>query len=206
MVKEFEFNSKFFRSGIWGKTYTGVVSSPVPGTSVYKWSDYANSDPVKDITDAGIYITRQTGRKPNTFTVAESVFRTLKNHPDIVARCKYTQDRIVTEQLLAALFEVERVIVSRAVYNAADEGAPVDMNFVAQDGALLNYVTPDPGILTATAGYTFSWKGVSGQLGFITSVKRFRMEAIRSDRIEAETAFDMKLIGSDLGAFFDAIV
>jgi hypothetical protein len=206
LTKEFLFLSRFFRNGVWDKTYTGVNSSPVLGTSVYKWSDYGNSDPIKDITDAGIYVKQQTGFKPNTLVIAESVFRILKNHPDIVARTQYTTARIVTTDLLAALFEVSRVIVSSAVYNTADEGITPNMQFMAGNGALLAYVTPEPGILSRSAGYTFSWKGISGQLGFTTAVRRFRMEHLRSDRIEAEAAFDIKMVGSDLGIFFDSII
>jgi hypothetical protein len=32
------------------------------------------------------------------------------------------------------------------------------------------------------------------------------MEHLKSDRVEGETAYDMKLTGSDLGCFFSAIV
>jgi hypothetical protein len=37
-------------------------------------------------------------------------------------------------------------------------------------------------------------------------IKRFRMEELAADRVEGEMAFDMKLVGADLGIFFyDAI-
>jgi hypothetical protein len=39
-----------------------------------------------------------------------------------------------------------------------------------------------------------------------TRMKQFRLEAIASDRIEGEMAFDMKIVSSILGVFFASIV
>jgi hypothetical protein len=39
-----------------------------------------------------------------------------------------------------------------------------------------------------------------------TRMKQFRLEAIASDRIEGEMAFDMKVISSILGVFFSGVI
>ena len=49
-----------------------------------------------------------------------------------------------------------------------------------------------------TGGYTFEW---TGRVGGATRIMRFRMEHLKSDRVEAEMAFDQKLVSSSLGAF-----
>jgi hypothetical protein len=51
-----------------------------------------------------------------------------------------------------------------------------------------------------------SWTGVSGGLGQTIGASRFRMESVKADRIEGEMAFDMKVVASDLGYFFSAVV
>jgi len=54
-----------------------------------------------------------------------------------------------------------------------------------------------------SAGYTFNWTGMVGNVGTAaTRIKSFRMEHLSSDRVEIETAFDMKQIGAELGYFF----
>jgi hypothetical protein len=51
-----------------------------------------------------------------------------------------------------------------------------------------------------------SWTGVSGGLGATVGTSRMRMEQYKADRVEAEIAFDMKVIGTDLGYFFNGAV
>jgi hypothetical protein len=60
--------------------------------------------------------------------------------------------------------------------------------------------------MTPSAGYTFAWNGYMGAAGAGQRVSRFRMDHLRSDRIELEMSFDQKLVSADLGFFWDAIV
>jgi hypothetical protein len=78
--------------------------------------------------------------------------------------------------------------------------------FAYGKGALLCHVAQNPGVLTPSAGYTFNWRGVSGGLGANIGTSSFRMESIKATRVEAEMAFDNKVIGSDLGYFWNTIV
>ena len=43
-------------------------------------------------------------------------------------------------------------------------------------------------------------------VGATVGTSQFRMESLKADRIEAEMAFDNKVIASDLGWFWDSIV
>ena len=57
-----------------------------------------------------------------------------------------------------------------------------------------------------SAGYTFVWRGYIGASDMGTRIFRFRMNALRSDRIEIECAYQFKLVSADLGLFLDGIV
>jgi len=94
----------------------------------------------------------------------------------------------------------------KSVYNTAAEGATASMSFNAGKHALLAHVAPSPGIMTPSAGYTFSWTGVSGGLGETVGIDRFEMRKLKAERVEGEKAVDMKLVASDLGYFFDGAV
>lgn len=202
--REKQFHDNYFASSKGWKDYTGVAG--VPGVNEFKkWSDYANSDPIGDIKIARMYIKTLTGFRPNTLTFQEEVFETLKMHPDIIDRYKYTTSNVPTAEILAKLFEVDRVLVSGAVYATNGEGATGAYSFIGAKGALLCYSAPNPGLLTPSAGYTFAWKGLSG-MGYSTAIKNFRMEQLESDRIEGQSAFDCKVVASDLGAFFDTAI
>ena len=203
--KEIQWNTDFFTSSIWGNDYAGVAGAP-GANQVKQWSDYAASDPIDDIEDAKAGILSTTGMEPNTLVLGYDVFRALKNHPDIVDRIKYTSAQTVTSDMLAAMFDIPRVIVSKGVKATNNEGATAAYTFTSGKKALRCYVAPTPGLLTPSAGYSFSWTGVSGGIGSTVGVSSFRMESLKADRIEGEMAFDNKVIASDLGWFWDTVV
>lgn len=206
--KEKLFVSKYFTGGIWTSDYDGVSASPGAG-QVLQWNDAA-STPVQDVKNAADAIQLLTGFRPNKLVLGRPVMTALGEHPDIIDRIKYTSgnDRpaIVTASALAALFEVEEVLVTSAIENTAAEGLTNTHAWIGGKKAGLFYAAPSPGLMTPTAGYTFSWSGFMGAQALGTRIKRFRMEHLESDRVEIQMAMDMKLVSADLGAFWDTIV
>ena len=57
--------------------------------------------------------------------------------------------------------------------------------------------------MTPSGGYTFSWTGAIGAGDSGGRISRFRLEQLKSDRVEIEMAFDQKLVSADLGYRFD---
>lgn len=203
--REKQWADSYFTTSKWGKDYTGVAAGEVAGTSFRQWSDYTGSDPVNDVKVGRMYIKGITGFKPNTLVLAEQVFESLKNHPDIIDRYKYTSSSVVTIDMLAKLFEVDRILIAGAIYATNNEGATGAYDWIMGKGALLVYTTPTPGMMSPSAGYTFAWRGLSN-LGYATAISSFRMEHLKSDRVEGESAFDCKIVASDMGVFFTAAV
>jgi hypothetical protein len=193
---ETQFVSSFFTTGVWG---TDATPSNL-------WSDYTTSDPLNDVETAKRAILSTTGFEPNTLVLGYDVFKTLKNHPDLVDRIKYTSSQVITEGLMASLFDVPRVMVAKAVKATNNEGGTAAYDFTHGKNALLCYSAPSAGLLQPSGGYVMSWTGVSQGLGQTVGTSRIRMEQFKADRIEAEVSFDMKVIGSDLGYFFSSVV
>lgn len=203
--RERSFAQQYLKAGVWDYQRTGVASNPGSG-QVLHWSN-DNSDPIKDIRAASSAILESTAYAPNTLVLGQQVYDALMLHPDIIDRIKYSAPvgapAVANTSLLAQLFDVERVLVSRAIVNTAPEGATAAHQFIAGKSALLLYVAPQPALLTPSAGYTMVWAQEPGQLQV---VRQFRMEHLRATRIEVETAFDQHLVSSALGAFFETIV
>ncbi len=201
--------SKYFAGGLWtGGDVDGVSASPSAG-QVLQWND-ANSTPIENIRGAKTAVLEKTGFEPNTLVIGQRVFDALIDHPDIVDRVKYGQTSggpaMVDTAELQALLKVSRILVMKAVENTANEGAANSHSFIGGKKALLCYSTPTPGLMTPTAGYTFSWNGHLGAGAMGSRIKKFRMENLASDRVEIEMAFDQKLVAADLGYFFDSVV
>jgi hypothetical protein len=203
--REIQFVTDFMTTGKWSQDVTGVAASPTTNQTI-QWSDYTNSDPIEDIEAGKASILSTTGLEANTLVLGYDVFRRLKNHPDLVDRIKYTSSQTITEDMLARMFDIERVLVSKSVKATNAEGATGAYSFTTGKTALLAHVAPNPGILTPSAGYTFSWTGVSQGLGLTIGTSSFRLESLRATRVEAELAFDNKVVASDLGYFWNTIV
>ena len=204
--REMDWATKFFKTGVWGTEITGVAATPT-ATQTITW-DLATSNPIKDITDAGVKMASETGYKPNTLVLSPFAFTALKNHFDILDRIKYTQKGIVTNDLLATLFEVERVFVAWSVVNSAAKGNADDVGFIMGKNALLCYSNPRPALKKPSAGYIFAWSGLEGSGGYGNRIVRLPLDilGLGVERIEGEIAFDTKKICADLGVFFKDIV
>jgi hypothetical protein len=203
--------ARYFKQGIWQFGAVGVDFQPSDGdtTEFLQWSDHG-STPIEDIRAAKRRVQQQTGFKPNKIVFGPTVYDAIVDHPDVIDRIKYSSSpnspAIANVNTLAQLFEVDEVLVMEAIVNLAPKGATEDSQFIGGNNCLLAYVTKTPGIMTPTAGYTFSWNGWMGVTGMGHRIKRFRMEHLESDRIEVQMAYDQKVVGSDLGYFFENAV
>lgn len=204
--REMEWASKFFVAGIWGTELEGKAATP--GTGEFLQWDQATSDPIKDITTAGVKMAAATGFKPNTLVLSPYVFNALKNHEDILDRIKYTQKGIVTTDLLATLFEVDKVLVPWAVVNSAAKGTSDSVSFIYGKHALLCYSAPRPALRQPSAGYIFAWTGLEGSGAYGNRIVRLPMDmlGLGTERIEGEMSFDVKKVCADLGTFFKSAV
>ena len=208
--QEKDFASTFLTGGVWTYDYDGNSTGPTASTNeVYQWDDFTNSDPIKDVRNGATGIVEATGYEPNTLVLGFQVFQTLLDHPDIIDRIKYQNTNgnpaMANKRILAELFGVERVVVSKAIETTSDEGQTNTSSFICGKDALLVYSAPSPSVNTPSAGYTFSWQGYLGGQGN-GEVSKYYDQKIKSDVIEAETAFDHKLVSADLGAFWDTII
>jgi len=205
--REMAWSSKFFKTGVWGTEYAGAASADAATKKLVYWNK-STSDPIGDVTNAGIAMAGGTAFRPNTLVLSPYVFNALKNHEDILDRIKYTQKGIVTTDLLATLFEVDKVLVAWGVANTAVKGAEEATNFIMGKHALLCYSNPTPALRKPSAGYIFAWTGLEGSGGYGNRIVRLPMDqlGLGTERIEGEIAFDSKVICSDLGVFFKDIV
>ena len=146
-----------------------------------------------------------TGYVPNTVIMSYKVMSALMDNSDIIDRIKYTSQDSVSEELLARLFGVDRVMVMAGTYNTAAEGATASYSQIGDKDVLVAYVAPSAGLMVPSAGYTMLWNGVSQGFGTSTAVARYRMDTLRADRIEIESAWDTKIVSSALGYFLSNV-
>ena len=203
-----EWASNYFTTGVWtggDGDQTGVAAAP--GANQFLRWDVGGSTPIEDIRDQLIKVAEQTSYRPNTLVLGAHVWKVLQDHAEFLDRIKYTQKGIVTPDLLAAVLELDKVVIGYGVEATSEEGdSTPSYSFLLGKRALLAYSAPAPSLMQPSAGYTFSWSGYLGAGPEGNRMKTFRMEHLSSDRVEGEMAFDQKVVASDLATLFDAAV
>jgi len=189
--QERDWVDNYFATSIWGTDST-------PSTL---WSA-SGSTPIADIEAGKNTILTNTGYEANMFIMSYAAYSVLKNHSDFTDRYKYTTSDAITEELIARVIGVDKVHVMRGVYNSAQEGATASYSQIGDKDCLLCYTAPSAGLMMPSAGYNFTWSGISAGLGTSTAVSRFRMEHLKADRVEIEGAWDFKAVATPLGYFF----
>jgi len=193
--KERQFATDFFTTSVWGTDDNNATTD---------WDDFSAGDPINDVLTARRTISNNTGFDGNTMALGYIVHQALMNHPDIIDRVKYVQSALLAniEGALASAFGVANYWVGKASYNSANEGQSFSAAAIIDDDCLVCYVTPTPGIMTASAGYTFGWEGGGG----IGSVLSYREPQTKSDVLQHSEAWDQKAVATDVGYFFADVV
>jgi len=153
-----------------------------------QWTDTANSDPVGQLDTGKAAARADMGVEPNTLVLGYTSFNSLKRHPQIIEKIKYSMKAVITADLLAELLDLKNVIVGKAVY-ASDAGVFTDL---WTDSAALIYVPENMEQAEGTTPHTV----VLEQKGF-PQVLRFAPEELvfpfavrrKYDVINVDTSF-----------------
>lgn len=212
LKRELDWNATFFQTGVWEKQYTGVASGPSTDQFL-KWSQ-SGSTPMEDMAEWILKFREYTGFKPNKLVMGARVLKTLKNHPLLLDRIKYTQKAILTEDLIASFLDIDQVLVSYAsvsegpdIPDSKQQDAAATYKFVQGANDLMFCYSPSgPSVDTPAAGYTFTWSGYFAGNSEGLRIKKFRDEKIESDRVEGMMTYDQKVVCPDMGVFVSAAV
>jgi len=172
---------------------SSAVPSSAPGA---KW-DAANSEPLTDVNIAREIIHDSCGLDPNTMVISRDVYNVLSEHPLILDKFKHTQKGVITADLLAAVFKVDRVLVAGVVTNSAAEGQVISPAKIWGDDVILAHVNTAQDLKAPNFGRTFAWTKFTGREGVM--VKTYRDEAINSDIHRVTQHSDEKLVGAECG-------
>lgn len=165
-------------------------------SSTQRWSANTTiSNPITFVDSATTSVRRRSGMKANTIVLSDGTFKAAKEHTSIVDRIKYTSQQSVTPDLLATLFNVDRVLVSGAVQNTADEGIADSLTDVATDTAFVGYVEPNPGLRKPSTFYTFQKEGATRPF----RVRKYRDDEREGDWVEVSSFYQIRVVSSDCG-------
>ena len=148
------------------------------------------SDPEGVVSDAKAAVRAKIVKEPNTMVIGYSTWRVLKRHPKLKAILSDTRSRLVQLADLREIFEIENIVVGRAV-KANDAGVTSD---IWGDNMVLAYVpkaSGDRSPYEPSFGYTLRKKG--------NPVVDTRTEDGKIELIRNTDIFRPFLLGADAG-------
>jgi len=126
------------------------------------WSPAGNTNTfLSDIVKGRKAIQNATGVTPNSLILDFATYEALKQCDAIIDKIKYTQRGVVTSEILAAVCDLEEILVGEAIYSTAKEtkaGTDFTARYVWEVNAgkgmgFLFYRPASPGLKVPSAGY-----------------------------------------------------
>lgn len=157
------------------------------------WAAGEGNTFIADVQSGINTIVSNTGVNPSMLRLVMSynTFQEIQQESTVLSRIQYSALGIVTEDLLASLFGIDKVIVSRTVINTADEGTSDSMTSrylfeqTANKGsAFLHFYGPS-GLRKPNAGYLCTLPNG----GSMRSIYKFREDARHTDVYEVSEEF-----------------
>jgi hypothetical protein len=169
--------------------YAAGYSTTLVGTA--QWNDFANSNPIGDVKTGRRKIHSGLFIHPNTMVIPYEVMSQLEDHPDFIERIKYSQAGVVTQELMARLFMINRIIVPGVGFNSARMGQAEALGYLWGKDVIEAYVPARPALKTPAFMYEFTWRYPSGAKQI---VDRWREQKRGSDLIRVRRRYTHKFI------------
>lgn len=175
--------------------YATGLSVTLSGTA--QWNDYVNSDPVANIKTAKRAIHAKVFFEPNVAVIPYQVMSVLEDHPDLIERIKYSERAILSNEVIASILGLEKVIIPGVAIGSGAVGVSgfgVTAGYLWGKDVILAYVPSRPGLRTPAFAYEFAWT----YSGRVMVTDRWREEKRKSDVIRVSRRYDLKRVGVEI--------
>lgn len=170
------------------------------------WAAGAGNTFLADVKAKKALIQSATGFIPNCLLIDNGTYNSLTEESTILDKIKYTQKGVLTAELMAAVLDLDEVIVAGAVTSTAKE-LKTGLDFTAariwevnatKGMAFLYYRPPSPGLKIPSAGYIARGGDTQGFKGGMR-LTTWRENSRHQDVYEAAEKLDIVACGLDVG-------
>lgn len=159
------------------------------------------SAPIQKVLSCTSYIKRYAGAMADTMVIDQGGFDALKENQNVHERIKYVRESILTEQLLASLFDIKSIYVGSAMYNTIEEGNTASLSNIWGNDCLIAFMGETPRIKTKNAAVNLRKSGQPTPW----RVRRWREDDPESTVIEVETWFKPHCMASVSGYLLKSV-
>lgn len=181
-------------------TWSGLSGEDAEG----KWAAGSGNTFLADVRARVETIRSSTGMKPNRLAMDFGTYNSLKEESTVLDKIKYTERGVLTKELLAAILELDEILIGEAIYSTAKEKKD-GTDFTASNiweknagkgSAFLFYRPAAPGLKTLSAGYQARKAYLAGGARRTTT---WRENAEHQDVYEVAEETHILQTGADLG-------
>jgi hypothetical protein len=164
----------------------------------------ANAVPITDVEAAVNKVYDVSGLWPNALIINRKVFRNLRNLDQIIDRIESagagspSKPSDITEQMLAAVFDLDYVIVAGTSKNGAKEGQAASPTQIwSSEYAMVCRIATGSDMREACIGRTFHWSSDGSSVG--GTVESYRDETVRGNVIRVRHDVDEVILYPQAG-------
>jgi hypothetical protein len=162
---------------------TTTFSSNATLTTATSWNyNTTTSAPIQNGLSATGYVLAVSGKRVNKVVTNWDVLAALKENNNVYNRLAYTKDKMLTEQILASMFDVGEFLVGTAYYETNQEGLDATSSAIWPADALFMYQESKPGIKKLTTAHILR----NNYYGMPYKVSKWYEKRIDADWIEVE--------------------
>lgn len=162
-----------------------------------RW-DNVGSDPIATLITYSNVVRTNCGMFPNTMVIPLNVWQYLQNHDVVIDRLKNTDDKIVTEAVFGKLIGINNILISKSVYNSAQEGQTVSLAETMGKYCFLGYIEPRPALMRPSVGYVIE------SMPF--KVENYFENQSDSDIVRARCVYDIEFTAMDCGYLLSTVI
>ncbi len=152
--------------------YNATTFTSQKTTVTNEWDDLTNATPLTDVETAVLAVYNRTGIWPDTLILNRKVFRNLRNCDQVIERIQAagagspTKPSDITVQMLAAVFDLPKILVAGSSKNTANESQAASLSQIWSDEYAMVCKTADTSsIKEAAIGNTIHWAADGSQIG-----------------------------------------
>ena len=151
-----------------------------------EWDDAANATPIIDVENAVTAVYNASGIWADTLVINRQVFRNLRNCAEIIDRINSagagnpSKASDINTAMLAAIFDLEKIIVAGGTRNTANEGQSASPGQIwSGEYAMVCKTADGIDMSEPCIGRTFHWSEDGSSIG--GTVETYRDEKVRGD-------------------------
>lgn len=140
---------------------TSVLTQNTTLVGADQWNEHVSSAPLDDITTAHLAVYDGCGEEANTAIMSKRVWEYLSYHPQFLDALGFKENRPggLTEQELAKVLKVDKLLIGKMKYNSAKEGQTDVLSDVWGKDFVLAVCPNSPAIGQVSLGYHLGYDG-----------------------------------------------